>query len=460
VIDVSVTATPIRDARGTVTAVSAIVRDVTENKRLEQRLRQLATHDPLTGLLNRGAFDAELARSIAFARRYDSAAALVLLDIDHFKYINDTYGHAVGDATLRRVADILQRRLRQTDVLGRLGGDEFGLILTGTPAVTALGVADACLEVIRADTSLYPGGHVIRLTASIGLTAIHPAGDATPEDIPKRADIAMYEAKETGRDRRVEWVSRPNREPMSVARLGWSHRVRDALREERFVLHQQPIVRLSSDRIERAELLIRMRNDHGELIGPGSFLPAAERFRQIGAIDRWVIGRAMEILDETPAPRILHVNLSGMTISDPQLVTALPAMIARASSDSSRLAFEITETAAIENLDTATELAQRLSTLGCEIVLDDFGSGFGSFYYLKHLPFAVIKIDGEFIKQITTSKIDQVTVRCIVELAHGLGTATIAEWVEDDATLQLVRQLGIDYAQGFHIGRPVPPKLS
>ena len=197
-----------------------------------------------------------------------------------------------------------------------------------------------------------------------------------------------------------------------------------------------------------------MRNGHGELVAPQSFLPAAERFRQIGAIDRWVIEQAIQILHQTPDPRILHVNLSGITISDPQLVTELPAMIARESGDPSRLAFEITETAAIENIDAATDLARRLSALGCEIVLDDFGSGFGSFYYLKYLPFAVIKIDGEFIRHITTSNIDQVTVRSIVSLAHGLEKATIAECVEDDATLRLVRQLGVDYAQGFQIAAP------
>ena len=454
VIDVSLTASPLRDAQGSVIAVSMIVRDVTESKRSEQRLQHGATHDPLTGLLNRGAFDAQLARSIAFARRQGSAAALVLLDIDHFKYINDTYGHAVGDATLRRVAEILGHRLRETDTLARLGGDEFGLILAGTPVHVALGVADEFLDAIRADTIIHPEGHAIRLTASIGLTAIDPAGESTAEDVLRQADIAMYEAKEAGRDRCVEWVGAAGSEPVSVARLGWSHRVRDALREDRFVLHQQPIVCLGSDRVERAELLIRMRNGDGELIAPGSFLPAAERFRQIGAIDRWVIDRAMELLHAAPSPRILHVNLSGMTISDPHLITTLPALIARDSGDPSRLAFEITETAAIENLDTATQLATRLSALGCEIVLDDFGSGFGSFDYLKHLPFAVIKIDGEFIKQLTTSTIDQVTVRSIVALAHGLERATIAECVEDEPTLQLVRQLGIDYAQGFHLGRP------
>lgn len=454
VIDVSVTASPLRDAEGTVIAVSAILRDVTESKLLEQRLRHLATHDPLTGLLNRGAFDAELERSIAFARRFESAAALMLIDIDHFKYINDTFGHAVGDATLCRVADILRARLRETDVLARLGGDEFGLILAGTTAHASGALADDLLDAIRADTSIQLEGNVVRLAASIGLTAIDPAGDATAGDIVRQADIAMYEAKEGGRDRRVENVGGQAGEPSSVARLGWSHRVRDALREDRFVLHQQPIVRLSSGRVERAELLIRMRNDHSELIPPNSFLPAAERFRQIGAIDHWVIGRAIELLHQTEAPRILHVNLSGMTISDPQLVTALPARIARESGDPSRLAFEITETAAIENIDTATQLAQRLSSLGCEIVLDDFGSGFGPFYYLKHLPFAAIKIDGEFIKQLMTSRVDQVTVRSSVELAHGLDKATIAECVEDEPTLQLLRQLGIDYAQGFHLGRP------
>jgi diguanylate cyclase (GGDEF)-like protein/PAS domain S-box-containing protein len=453
-IDVSVTASPIANAQGTVIAVSAILRDVTESKLLERRLRHLATHDPLTGLLNRGAFDGELERSVAFARRFESAAALLLVDIDHFKYINDTYGHAVGDAALRRVADILAARLRETDLFARVGGDEFGVILAGTTADDASAVAEELLDAIRSDTSIQLEGNVVRLTASIGLTAIDPAEHVTTEDIVRQADIAMYEAKESGRDRRVESTGATGSEPSSVARLGWAHRVRDALREDHFVLHQQPIVRLSSGHVERAELLIRMRNDHTELIPPGAFLPAAERFRQIGAIDHWVIGRAIEMLRETEAPRILHVNLSGMTISDPKLITELPARIARESGDPTRLAFEITETAAIENIDTATELAQRLSTLGCEIVLDDFGSGFASFYYLKYLPFAVIKIDGEFIKQITTSRVDQVTVRSIVELAHGLEKTTIAECVENEPTLQLVRQLGIDYAQGFHIGRP------
>ena len=226
VIDVSVTANPIRDAQGMVTAVSAIVRDVTETKRLEDRLRHLASHDPLTGLLNRGAFDAELARAIAFARRYDTPSALMLLDVDHFKYINDTYGHAVGDTTLRRVADIVRHRLRETDILCRLGGDEFGLILTATAVDTALGIADDFLDAIRTDAPTGPDGDVIRLTASIGLTAIHPSGDAAAEDILRQADIAMYEAKDAGRDCRVEWSGQPGSEPMSVARLGWSHRVR------------------------------------------------------------------------------------------------------------------------------------------------------------------------------------------------------------------------------------------
>jgi EAL domain-containing protein (putative c-di-GMP-specific phosphodiesterase class I) len=241
-----------------------------------------------------------------------------------------------------------------------------------------------------------------------------------------------------------------------VARLGWAERIRDALDNDRFTLQMQPIVDLRTRSVERAELLIRMRGQREELIPPSSFLPVAERFGHIRAIDRWVLDQALALLrrQRRGDALTLHVNLSGATITDPELCNALPARIAREAPVPSRLVLEITETAAIENIAAAQELTRRLAALGCGIALDDFGSGFGSFYYLKHLPFSALKIDGEFVKHITASRADRVTVQAIVDMARGLGKTTVAECVEQEGTLELLRRLHVDFAQGFHLARP------
>jgi diguanylate cyclase (GGDEF)-like protein/PAS domain S-box-containing protein len=459
-VEVSMIISPLCTAGGEVVGASAIARDVTERNLIERRLEDLATHDPLTGLLNRRAFETELARAVAFAHRYEIPAVLLILDVDHFKYINDSYGHALGDATLRHVSGLLQHRLRETDVVCRLGGDEFALILPGTDPAQARAAARALLDELREDTSIRHGSQVVRVTASIGLTAIESGSRLTPEELLAQADIALYDAKESGRDRIAETDFAAAHEPAFMTRLGWSERIRDALAHDAFVLHEQPIMNLRSDTVERAELLIRMRTNTQELVPPASFLPVAERFGQIRAIDRWVIDRTLQLLLEPTDQRILHVNLSGATISDPELIDALPAKIAREATDPTRLAFEITETVAIENIEHAHKLSQRLAALGCQIVLDDFGSGFGSFYYLKHIPFDSLKIDGEFVKQITTDKADRVTVQAIIEMTRGLQKTTIAECVENQPTLELISQLGADYAQGYHLGRPAPPPAS
>lgn len=455
-VEVSVIISPIRAQDGEVIAASVVARDATQRNRMQRRLEELATRDPLTGLLNRRAFETELARAVAFTNRYKIPAALLMLDVDHFKYVNDGYGHALGDAILRRVSDALRHRLRETDVVGRLGGDEFALILPGTDLDHARALARALLDELRGDTTVHSGSHVVRLTASIGLTAIDPNTQLAPEEFLARADIALYEAKEHGRDRIGETDFAAQNEPLMISRLGWVEQIRDALEHNGLVLHEQPITNLRNDAVERAELLIRMRTNHQELVAPALFLPVAERFGQIRAIDRWVIDRALQLLRQPAQPRVCHVNVSGATMTDPELIDTLPAKIAREASDPSRLAFEITETVAIENIEHAHQLIERLAALGCQIVLDDFGSGFGSFYYLKHLRFDSLKIAGEFIKQITTSKTDRVTVQAIVEMARGLEKTTIAECVEDQATLELVRELGVDYAQGHHLGKPEP----
>ena len=449
VVEVSLSLSPLRSPAGDmVEGIAVIARDNTERKRLERRLRHLAEHDGLTGLTNRRRFDEELARAMANALRFDEGSALLLIDIDDFKYVNDTLGHAAGDELLRSVASMLQRRVRATDVLARVGGDEFALLLPRAGADEARRVAADLVQAAR-DHALMLGGGFVRVTVSVGAVAF----DATSgggENVLGAADRAMYAAKAQGRDRYV--VLTDVTMDTCRARAPWDQRIRQALDEDGFELHCQPILRLADGDVAHYELLLRLRESDGTLTYPGAFLEVAERLGLIHAIDRWVVGQAIALVAAHP-DLTFAVNVSGASMDDHELLALVRSELERCGADPSRLVFEITETATIARMDDARRFAEALTALGCRLAIDDFGTGFGSFFYLKHLPVAYLKIDGDFIAN-PRSRTDELVIEAIVGMARGLGKRTIAEFVGDDETIAMLSALGVDFAQGYHVGRP------
>ena len=457
---VNLQASLMHDDAGAPLYVVVQVRDIADDRRREAQLRFLADHDSLTGVFNRRRFEDELDRAVALVRRYDESAALLLVDLDQFKYVNDTYGHGTGDRLICQVAAVLTSRLRDSDVLGRLGGDEFGVLLPRTSEQGAVAVAEALLQCLRKDGHVVVSDRKVRATASVGVRMITAEPQRNGEQLLAEADIAMYEAKETGRDRVSTMNGGTAGTDRMRSRLTWSERVRDALDGGGFTLYEQPIVDLRTRRVERSELLVRMVDrDDGSLILPGHFLGVAERFGQVQAIDQWVFTRAVELLELRHAKgdrRSLEINLSGVSLTDEALMDELTQLVARATIDPTRLIVEVTETAAVGNIDLARRLAARLGAVGCRFALDDFGSGFGSFFYLKHLHFDGLKIDGEFVKDLPESTNDRLTLEAIVTIARGMGKEVTAEFVQNEATMELLAGLGVGFAQGYHISEPVP----
>jgi diguanylate cyclase (GGDEF)-like protein/PAS domain S-box-containing protein len=456
IIAVSLTVSPVPDASGRIVQCAIIARDTTERVRYEERLRHMADHDQLTGLFNRRRFDEELKRELARAGRYAAHSAVLSIDIDNFKGINDSAGHAAGDAVLCHVAGVLDHRSRANDVVARLGGDEFAVLLSAVGEREARTAAEHLLAEIRSSPAAY-GGKPFRVTGSVGV-ATFESDDATAGEVMVNADLAMYAAKTSGRDRVVVYTPFEARKVRAMAKLTWSQRIQDALNRDRFVLHLQPILELATGQVKHGELLLRMKGDRGKLIAPGAFLPAAERFGLIHAIDRWVVQRAIQLMSGSDGngPRV-GINLSGESIvGDPLLLEMIEHELERTAIDPSRLIFEVTETAAIANMPEATEFAQGLTSLGCSLALDDFGTGFGSFYYLKHLPVSYVKLDGEFIQNLPRSEVDEHMVKAIVGVSQALGIKTVAESVADEETIGLLRKHQVDYAQGFYVGKPEP----
>jgi diguanylate cyclase (GGDEF)-like protein len=433
----------------------AQVQDISERKELEGRLEHLVDHDFLTALYNGRRFEEALTQEMKSATRYGGGGAVLLIDLDHFKDVNDRFGHKAGDDLLKTVAAALRGRTRETDVLARLGGDEFGIILPQVDAAQAERVADGIVKALRNQTAML-AEHQIPVTASVGVALFD---SLTNIEILAAADLAMYEAKEAGRNRFTLYRSPAEGGPQSSSRLAEAERIQRALSHDQLELYCQPILDLTNNVVTQYELLLRLRTDEGTLLPPSAFLYVAERFGTIVSIDSWVIQQAVALIAaQARAGRslTLNLNISAKSIGSPQLVEVVDKALADARVDPASLVFELTETAAIGNIERAKKFTTELRSRGCRFALDDFGTGFGSFFYLKHLPFDYFKIDGDFIRGFGANTTDQLVVEAIVGIAKGMGKKTVAEFVTDQDMTDRLRRSGIDYAQGFHIGMPRP----
>jgi diguanylate cyclase (GGDEF)-like protein/PAS domain S-box-containing protein len=449
---------PVRDPHGAISYVIVQVQDIADRRRHQQDLEHLANHDALTGLLNRRGFQHALEDHVRHAARYGADGAMLMLDLDHFKYVNDTLGHKAGDELIVKAAELLASRLRESDVVARIGGDEFAILLPHGDREAAQTLATALVTGLREwRLSLEPehGTAVRGLTASIGVAMVVP--DAGADDLVVNADLAMYDAKEAGRDRWAFYTEgEGGDQPRMKARLSWLGRVRRAIEQRSFELFGQPIVSLRGTAEPMFEVLLRLRSDAGELISPGSFLSIAERVDLIQEIDCIVMDMAITALENADFPVSLSVNVSGKSVGDPRILAAIEDRLRDSHVSPSALIIEITETAAISQIEQARAFALALQRVGCRLAIDDFGAGFGSFTYLKHLPFNFLKIDGEFVAGAVHSKVDRVIVEAVRHMAHGLDRAVIGEHCSDATLVEFLRREGVDFAQGYHVGRPAP----
>ena len=451
-----------RDADGRVIYATGTARDVTERKAFEARLTYYAEHDSLTGLFNRHYFQQELERVVARVARSRERCALLYIDLDQFKYVNDTLGHGAGDRLLVEVARMLRAHVREGDLLARFGGDEFTVLLYDIDPRHAVPAAEH-LRALFEGYRFVEAGSAFNVSCSIGV-AIVDAGTASADEALSHADLACNVAKAGGRNRVHLYDPADPEKAGMAADMGWAARVREMLEHDRFRLVFQPIVSVRSGEVHDYEVLMRMVCDDGQVILPGGFMPAAERFGLIHAVDRWMVRHAIGRLAELRAGGAdvrFSINLSGKAFEDEELLPLIRRELRRTGLDPQLLTFEITETAAIANLSAALRFIRALKEIGCQFALDDFGSGFCSFTYLKHLPVDKLKIDGSFVQGLARARVDQEMVRSINQIAHALGKQTIAEYVEDARTLELLREFGVDYAQGNFLGRPderIPPQ--
>jgi len=430
-----------------------VYEDVTSERQTAEQLLYLAERDSLTGLFNRHRFKIELERMLAESGRHGATSALLFFDLDEFKTINDHFGHTAGDAMLVRVAGEVSGLTRRNELLFRLGGDEFAILLPAADMRQAETLADRVVRAI-AQIPFRFEGQLLHISSSLGI-ALHPLHAADQDQLVACADAAMYQAKQAGKNAWRAYRADLDTTPEMVTRLSWNERLNSALRDNLFELHFQGVYFIQTGKVGHLEALIRLRDaDTGELVPPGLFIPIAEKSNKILEIDRWVLRQAIQLLSEKPHAPPIAVNISGRSFDDPALPNYIADLLREYRADPARLLIEITETAAVSDLTDAERFIEALKQTGCGVCLDDFGAGFASFAYLKHIRVDTIKLDGMFIRNLPHDHENQVFVRGMVEVARGLGKTTVAECVEDEATLKLLARLGVDKAQGYHLDYP------
>lgn len=451
------TASPIRDDRGDVTGGVLVFHDVSEARELNRKLSYHASHDILTGLVNRREFESRLERALKSAKARETSYALCYIDLDQFKIVNDSCGHSAGDALLSQLGALLKGKIRWRDTLARLGGDEFGLLLESCSLDEAVRMADKLREAIREHRFSWDD-RSFQLGASVGIVPVSPE----TEDVAallSAADSACQAAKEAGRNRIYSYQENDIDLMRRRREMQWAARISNALEENRFELFRQTILPLQGqDEGAHYELLLRMRDENGKLVSPELFIAAAERYGITPNIDRWVVNQAFRWLvseaDERERLSMCSINLSGQSLTDDGFLPYVVDQFQTSGLDASKICFEITETAAIASYAQASRFINALKELGCNFALDDFGTGLSSFGYLKHFPVDILKIDGSFVKEILHDPIDREMVRSINEIGHLTGKQTIAEFAENEEIITMLKGMGIDYAQGYGVAEP------
>lgn len=453
-------AAPMHNEDGQIIGGAMVFRDVSSTRRMAQRITWAATHDALTDLVNRREFETRVETALLSAQNFAHHHVLFYLDLDQFKIVNDTCGHAAGDALLKQISGVLLGCLRGTDTLARLGGDEFGVLLECCSLNRARVIATNLLTAVREHRFVW-NGRAFTVGVSIGVVVI-TADTGTRAEIFAAADSACYDAKEHGRNRISVYDSSDADMAQRRAEMHWAARLTRALQEERLVLYYQPYLALDVENAhgQHIEVLVRLLDDEGQLVAPGSFLPAAERYDIMPAIDRWVIrsvfSRYKGLLDAMGGPLTCAINLSGTTLNSGGILEFIQQQAQEFELPPGAVCFEITETAAISNMSHATEFMRKVKALGFSFALDDFGVGTSSLAYLKTLPVDYLKIDGSFIRNIVNDSIDRAMVDTINRVGHIMGLLTVGEYAESQSVIDELRSLGVDFAQGYAVARPQP----
>ena len=452
---ISKSASPLHDANGLLFGTVTVLHDVTMLRALSQQLSYQARFDALTGLINRYEFDCKAQAAIEDVASGGRAHCLAYIDLDKFKIVNDTCGHAAGDLLLKQLADHLKAQVRSSDSLARLGGDEFALLLMGCSLDKAQVIVNNLLQAIQ-DYCFNFEDKVFKVGASIGLIEMSPDQNFTLGDLLSKVDSACYAAKGNGGNRIHIYRANDRLIEDRNSQMQWVSRINAALLHNKFVLYMQPFTGLKINNELHGELFIRLQGDDGKLYPPGSFLPTAERYHLMPQIDRWVVSTALTIIARKGAAfkMVCAINLSGQSLLQEGFLDFVLNQIKHHKVDAKQLCFEITETAVIANLMIARQFIHALRAIGCRFALDDFGSGLSSFAYLKNLTVDIIKIDGLFVKTIVNNTIDRVMVESINNIGHVMGLQTIAEFAENDAIINMLKEIGVDYAQGYGVAMP------